>query len=272
MLGYGYGHLVAYQPFAGLLTPILAVIFGSLLGAAAAGLLRRLRVRNVWVAAAIALTVATVALYVSWATWVAPVVRSLGVDATAGGFLVHPARLWGAMVAAARTGHWQLFKLRPSGAALWLMWVAEAAIVYVAATVMTVSQLNERGFCEGCQSWTVRDAGIARVPSEEFLTTRKHLEEHDLAYLASLGDVATDATAWTELDLHACRCGELNLLDAYEVQRSGKAARPVEARRQLLSKLVVRSEEARALRALAARQMKEAVRAKAAGAGEPLAK
>lgn len=272
MLGYGYGHLVAYQPFSGLLTPLFAAMLGSLLGAATADLLRRLRVRNLWVAGAIAFTVATIALYVSWATWMAAVLRGLGVDATAGGFLVHPVRLWNAMATAARTGHWQLFQLRPTGSALWGMWTLEAAIVYAAAIVMTLSQLNERGYCEGCGSWTVRDMDIARVPADDFLATGKHLEQRDLAFFATLGEVAPDATSWTAFDLHTCRCGALNLLDAYEVARTARGARAVDARRLLISKLVVHSQEARALRALAARQMKEAVRAKAASAGQPLAK
>jgi hypothetical protein len=261
VLGFAYGYLVAFRPFSGLLTPFFAVLFGSLLGMGASALLRGFRVRNLWVTRAIAFTVATVALYVSWAAWITAVVRSLGMDASFLDFLLEPTRLWDAVLAASRAGHWRFFDFRPTGTPLWLMWGFEAVIVYAAAIVMTESQINERGFCEGCGTWTHGHTDFARLPASDPAEFRKRLAEHDLGYLAALGDLPAGAASWTALDLHSCRCGSLNLLDAWAVTRRGKRA---ESRRPIFERLILKTEEARALKALAARQAQQSVQAAAA--------
>ena len=185
-----YAALVLYIPFAGLITFVLSIGFGVLLGLAIAATLRWAKVRHEGVAFfSVGRRRRGASFYVSWAVWTyasAPPVRS--------GSAPHRASrcsrtCYGGVLGEINTvGAWSVSGFTPTGAALWVLWGAEALLILAPAVLVP-----HRG-SRGAVLRALRRCGASRPrtspgsrpwsPSE----LKSHMDAKDLGALERLGD------------------------------------------------------------------------------------
>src|SRR5437016_4476258 len=153
LLAWPYAYFVLYVPLVGVFTVLIAGGFGMLAGLAAAVTLRSRKVRSAPAAAVIGLIVGLSALYDGWAVWLHAVIARAGENTSSVAIMLSPAGMWLLMQKINEVGIFTLRGLHPTGAALWGMWGAEAAIIVGGAAWATYAFNTQDPFCEHCNVW-----------------------------------------------------------------------------------------------------------------------
>jgi hypothetical protein len=246
-----YAYLALFIPLAGVVSFVLAIGFGMLLGLATGVGLRLGHVRHSGVASGVGALVALLGLYLAWALWIAA--RGT-VDASGVELMVSPGVLWTAVAAVGRSGSWSVAGFAPVGPSLVGFWLLEALLVGATAVFLARSAVASP-YCEGCQSWTRATPSVATVAATERGLLVERLEAGQIALLEQLGPAAPDATCWLSLDLDSCTgCDDLHALSVNEVTVSidERGARS-EVSVPVLTGLLVTGQAANRIRALHAR-------------------
>jgi len=209
-----YAYLALFIPLAGVVSFVLAVGFGMLLGLATGVGLRLGHVRHSGVASGVGALVALLGLYMAWAWWIA---ARGDVDASGIELIVSPGALWTAVAALGRSGSWSVAGFAPVGLGLFGFWLLEALLVGGTAVFLARSAVASP-YCEGCQSWTRATPSVATVAATERGVLVERLEAGQITLLEQLGPSAPDATCWLSLDLDSCAgCDALHALSVNEV-------------------------------------------------------
>jgi hypothetical protein len=168
----------------------------------------------------------------------------------------HPRFLRDAVLEIAEVGAWSVRSMVVKGAILWIVWSVEVSMIFVMTLLTAVSVASSRLYCERCLRWCGARAKIVRLaaspdPSE----LARRVGAYDLGALEALPDPAPDAARWIEVDLESCEgCSHTNALTVSRVaigrDKKGNEKRDVDS---LLHRLVVSSDEAARVRALATR-------------------
>ncbi len=265
-----YAYLIRWNPI--VYISFLATLgFGALMGYATESFLEKQRCRSVPVTVAVALLVTVISYYVSWAVWLhAILIENVSVFV----FLLNPVAMWELIQRINAEGAWSIKKDVVKGVALWVVWGAEAAVIFGTAGYTAAKAMLEACYCEGCDSWTVEkngvcaiSAGAAPSPSDKdamktylkgFKERGKELKERmeakDFQYLENQGVADPKAAfAWYRLDLHSCpKCGMTNTLRITRFQHKleGKTVKAELLQNQILRQLNLNSSEAELVRRL----------------------
>jgi hypothetical protein len=244
-----YPYLTLYIPIAGyvsfLITGGYAVGAGLVTGAA----LRTAKVRNPRVAGAVALAVAAVGLYVSWAVWMFAFLSRQELEGVSlAPLLLQPDVLWGLIQGVNAEGAWSIKSITPTGFALWALWAVEALIM-VGGTVLLAAGMTDEPFCETCGVWAEEHKAVATLGTGGLEGLKERLERGDVAALEALGARDPEAKVYTRLSLHSCEgCDGLHALTVKTVTRGEKD----ESESPLLAHLLVSARQAESIRALGA--------------------
>ncbi len=255
VLGYAYGRGSIYvddERFAFLLTIAFGAFLGLLDGyGSVLGKLRNQRV-NLCVLAASSL----LALYVSWSAWIATVLQKFQVE-TAGWleYAQNPRILWRAIVYINQYGTWSLGKGDATkGAALWTVWIVEAAMVIGIAMFTGYACLHHYAFCERCDSWCRSGAKfILSVPPNP-ASLKRQLETNDWRSLESL-TAGNRNTSHLLVELVGCeRCRQLHTLTlTYTSITRDKLRRPRISKTKIVEHVIVGLAQAENLKQLSTR-------------------
>ena len=254
MLAAVYAALVHYIPFAGLITFVLSIGFGVLLGLAIAAALRWAKVRHEGVAFFSSAVAAGSSFYVSWAVWtyllLAPI-RSGSAphrDRDAAGVL------WGVLGEINAVGAWSMSGFTPTGAVLWVLWGAEALLILAPAVLVPFGVLAVP-FCERCDVWCepTEDCrrGSRRLEPAEL---KSHMDAKDLSALWSgWGRPAAHDDSWIRVDLHDCpSCGNLHTMTLKSITVSVDSDGETQHKEiEVVSHLLLTTDEVHRIRALA---------------------
>ncbi|MFO0693705.1 MAG: hypothetical protein U0230_09145 [Polyangiales bacterium] len=253
LLAWAYSYLLVYLPIAGYVTFLIAAGFGGLVGALTGFVLRFGRVRNAAIGALVGLVVALMVEYVAWAVWVHATLARADVESSTLGFLVSPPLLWNVVHEINRVGAWSLRGATPTGTVLWVLWSIELLLITGAATAVAGGLLTDP-FCERCEAWATSSRGLLTTADSSIDEVRRHLEQHSLAELGSLGPATADAPRYLRYDVHSCAsCDTLHALDVVQVARKVENGKVEESEETPLRGVLVTSTDVAALRALASR-------------------
>ena len=252
VLGYVYGRGTTYiddERFAFLAT----IAFGALIGLAAGygsvlGKVRNQAV-NLWVLGATSVA----ALYVSWAAWVVAVFEHNRSE-TVGWleFAQNPHLLWRAICFINQYGTWSLGKGDATkGAALWTIWICEAAIIIAIAMSVGYEVLRHYAFCERCESWCRRGAKFILSAPQNTGLLKRELEANDWRSLESLTSGNKNASH-LEVYLNSCeQCRQLHTLSLTYVSVTRDKLRRVKvARTKIVQHLLIGLAQAENLKQL----------------------
>ena len=250
-IGFAYAYVDKYIPEVHL-NALACGVAGAAIGGVPAAILRRAKVRHLPAALLVIGLVAVAGLYASWVTWEA--ILTQGGLANLRMLATHPAAVGRFAVRINAVGTWAIGSTssssgntNTSGAFLWVIWAAEAAMLVGVPLMVGKSMLSSKPFCDGCDRWcdgptVVRATGVPA--GGDVADVRRRLEAADFAYPATLGPPsATDRLTFAR---HGCdRCGKLNTLTVsrktIRVDRKGRARQATT--KVLVNKLLVSRED-----------------------------
>lgn len=204
ILAYVYGVGIIHIPEVKL-AAIAAVAFGCLVGVAVGYGLVWGKVRNDLAGSLLSACVSALALYVSWAVWVASTLESQNVQKISWvDAALQPGALWNAICMINKYGTWS-FSSGPAtaGGFLWFIWFLEAACVIGAGAFVGLAVLQAHTFCETCGIWCKRGAKLMLAPPSDVAQLKLQLEANDLRTLESLGPGAK-GTDHLDVALNSC--------------------------------------------------------------------
>jgi hypothetical protein len=213
VLAFLYSYIISYIPFV-YLNFLCTIGYGLLLGFIVGSIMRWGKVRNTFVGAGIALIVALISLYFSWAVWMSVLLGKADVHIGALEFAQQPGLLWDAINEVSEVGAWSIRGLKVSGGPLYFIWGCEAVIILGTTVAAAVAVLTTTPFCEACQSWCHETKELMLVGDADAGALKRRMEAKDFDYLKSLGIKEGDQPDWVRIDLHDCpRCGQTNTLN-----------------------------------------------------------
>jgi len=251
LLAAAYAALVLYIPFAGVITFVLAIGFGLLLGLTIAAALRWAKVRHEGIAFLSASTVALSAFYVSWAVWTWLLLRRADVEAELMALVPQPDVLWELLGEINAVGAWSMSSFTPTGAVLWVLWGAEALLILVPAVLLPLGVLAIP-FCERCERWCEPSEDVARLAACEPSQLKSLADAKELDALARLGSPGPDDDTWIRVDLHDCpACGDLHTLSLKLItSATGDDGQPQQKEMEVVNHLLLTTNEAHRIRTL----------------------
>lgn len=236
---------------------MLALGFGATLAAATEAILRQQHVRHKATIVVTSLISAVMGLYVAWAAWVTALlpdeVTSLSlVDAVLG-----PASLFEVVKLLNAVGAWTFMGIPFSGFALWCVWIAEVGIVVGIGTFAAVGSLRDRPFCEQCQVWCEKQAGVVTLEGMSDEDIRARLESKTIDSLLTFVSDRPTLELWHVIDLDSCpRCQTLNTLDVRRVTKTiDKDGEVSEDSADVLQNLLLTERDVDVLRMLSTRSV-----------------
>ena len=237
-LAFAYAYLITYVPL--IYLNILCVIgYAFVLGSVAAALVRWGKMRNPAVGMFIAMFVALVSYYFSWAVWLSIIVSHDEFSISSLTLAQNPPGLWGVLQLVNEQGAWSIGhgygsssknNNAVSGVLLWLFWAAEALTVVIGSTLSAWHGLTSDPFCESCQTWCDEEKDVASIQAAGSDELRRRFEAKDFQYLKAVGPKHADDAEWCRLDLHRCPgCGKTNTLSVKRerLRIDGKGKRTV---------------------------------------------
>lgn len=207
-----YAYALRFIPFA-FVNCFVVFAFGLAVGFATAYGLKRGGVRNPQLVAVSAALVGVLADYFGWVVWL---------FAVSGQVIFSPSRILTTLSLLAQKGVWSIGRSTPTGAFLYLIWLAELLAICLLAVFMARSHFDEQVFCESCKRWLAEPTKVG--PLEPLAGPHPTLEA-----LTTLRPVPAGSPNATHLELRNCpTCSSLNLVTAKSVvtvtDSSGKSS------------------------------------------------
>jgi hypothetical protein len=218
VLAFFYSYIISYIPFV-YLNFLCTIGYSVLLGFIIGSLMRWGKVRNRWVGVLVAIIVAAVSLYFSWAIWVSVLLGKANINVSALELAQQPGLLWDTISRINEVGAWKIRGLTVSGGFLWFIWIVEAAIILGGTTIAAVGVLSTTPFCESCQSWCHLTKDLMLLGDADSDELKRRMEAKDFDYLKSLGPKKEGQQDWIRVDIYDCtKCGLTNTLSLLREQ------------------------------------------------------
>ena len=231
--------------------------FGAISGAITVAIARRFKLRNRFVALALALLTTGAAYAFSWVPWTYFTLSNAGVTDVGFVDLLNPLALLGVLSEIYSVGAWSIGSNGSpvSGVMLGICWLLEMIVVLGTAGAVGFTQGAQGVFCEGCESWCQEQPSLLRftVAAEQELLRRLGLR--DIAVLGQMPRATVGEASWLELKLsHCAGCGQTNtLLVERCVTTRDHRGNAVVRRAPLVTHLLIRPDEVTWLRGVTSR-------------------
>jgi hypothetical protein len=248
------------------LAVIATITYGAALGLAPAFAMKWGKVRNVKIAGGIALGTAVVSYYCSWAFWVSNVFKTFKQEDIDSFRLMQKSQaMWDIIKMINQYGTWGSSKDSPTtGTELWLIWLGEAVVVLLIATVIAREIIKSHPFCEACKLWCSASEKLVLSAGDDPTPLRRAVDMGDFSFLQKLGPGNAKGTH-LHAHLHSCpSCGALNTLTLRHTYiKPAKFGKPKVSHTTLGTKLVITRQEADLVRSTAQSHKQMAMAAKA---------
>lgn len=221
LLGVVYGYAIYYIPFIYLnffITAFYGGIVGVLVGKA--GYLGK--VRNTKVILIMGVLFGVVAEYIGWTFWI----HALSEQEL---LIFDPGEMFLIISELADGGIWSIFGWTPTGGALYAIWVIEALIIIICATLAALYGRGDQPFCEACEKWS--DSKILTNKLEPINNPdgfKQAMEKGNFEELTNLKNVGLEDLRRSKVELFTCsNCRDLHHMSVYQitvsVDEKGKA-------------------------------------------------
>ena len=214
ILGAVYGYAIYLIPFI-YLNFIITIFFGGALGFVVGKMGAMGKVRNGLAMMGFGLLIGIIGEYFGWVFWIHAASEQEVLD-------FNPGNIFYTMGDIAENGLWGIFGWVPTGAALYIIWVIEAAIIIGAATLAVFMGGNSEPFCETCQQWTESTTlSDSLQPIPDLPSFVSAMEQKDFQPLKNLPATEHPADAFTRIKLMSCpNCQNAHFLSAEAVSVS----------------------------------------------------
>lgn len=287
--GIAYGFISRWNPliYIGILLPVgLAYVLGLAVGHAG----RLARCRSTRCLAMGGLGAGLLGLYAGWAAFDCAILS--GMTAPPGAvmpglldFLLSPGLVWEVTGLVGRNGWFTLGSSTPTGAILWILWIAEAGIVVLGTPYVAGKVIAPLVYCEGCGRWCDGQKGgmLFAVPKTAVV---ERLAQGDAAALEELKTHEPGAMQTMRIDMQKCAsCDQTATYHFVKITKTkDKNGKISEATADLTPRILASGEELRMLQewlaltrkkkienAQAAAKAKAAARQEKAAPGSPSA-
>ncbi len=179
-----YGYATHYIPLV-IITLVLTVGFGAILGVVVGMGAKTGKVRNMPVLVAFSAFAGVTAVYAQWVVFL-----HLKLPAELG-WMTSPADMQTWMSVMAATGIWEVFDWTPTGGALYAFWGVEAAVIAGGAVLVPWATISDLPFCEKTGEW---------AEDEEFTAPMEVPDDLEGLRIALEGNpaAALDQVEWLE--------------------------------------------------------------------------
>lgn len=245
-----YAIAVLYIPII-YLNIVLGLGLGAVMGGVPAKLARIGRVRNNARAYAVVLIVALAGFYIAWVAWLWFTLQKSHIAAQPMKLLMHPAAIWQLAQIINVHGTWTLGDHTGDpvgGITLWVVWIAEAAILIGSSLVFAKKALASDPFCENCAQWCGRPRRLGVSPSRDVRELTTQLEAGNFDSIKPLS-ATPPARQWLAFYHHTCpTCAQLNTLTVKTVHLvKNKKGRDTMNVKTVIDKLLLHPGEAEQL-------------------------
>lgn len=214
ILGFVYAYSTFYIPII-YFNFLLTYFFGFSIGYAVGKVGSLGKVRNGRVLLLAAIGMGVVGIYFAWVFWIAA--------ASEGGLWSYNlSSLWLFIQLIAMEGAWSVFGYTPTGGALYLVWLVEAAIILFGVLTAVGVGRGSKPYCESCDQWlsvkeiTARVKGIANP-----IGFRKEMESKNYDALKNLSEADPGARNRTSVQLLSCKgCNNQHYLTVDKIERT----------------------------------------------------
>ena len=251
ILAYAYGRGIILIPEVKL-AAIAAIAFGCLVGAATGYGLIWGRVRNNLLGSLLSGCVSALALYISWAVWVASTLESHHVakDVSWIALAQHPVALWNLVCDINQYGTWS-FSDGPTtaGGILWIIWFLEAVCVIGGGAFVGSAVMQAHAFCESCGTWCKSGAKFILAVPQNVAQLKMQLEANDLHSVETLGPSAK-GTDHLDVELDSCpQCRQFHTMSVVHTMiRRSKSGKPTVRNHTIVKHLLLGPGHAETLR------------------------
>ena len=216
-LGLAYGHATRSIPFV-FINVLLPVGYGFVFGAMTIWLLRKGRVRNLGVAAVIAVLVGTIAVYFEWNGFLHALVPEPPL-------LFLPDEIGDGIAYLYEHGSWSIGRGRGTthvaGFPLALVWLAEALLIIGFTLAVSVRFVRDTPYCEDSQCWFDEAKAVNCLAAIDDPDQLEQLRAGDITPLTLAQFKSADADHFTRLLLTRSKaCDHFCTLQVQDVQQS----------------------------------------------------
>ncbi len=214
VLGFVYAYATFYIPII-YFNFLLTYFFGFSIGYAVGKVGSLGKVRNGRMLLLTAIGLGVIGVYFAWVFWIAA--------ASEGGlWSFNLSTVWLFVQLIAMEGAWSIFGFTPTGGTLYLVWLAEAAIILFGVVTAVSAGRGSKPYCESCDQWlsakhlTERVKGIANP-----IGFRKEMESKNYEALKNLPEADPAARNRTSVQLMSCSgCNNQHYLTIDKIERS----------------------------------------------------
>src|SRR3954469_13057068 len=213
------------------------------------------KVRSGWIAGGVGLIVSSLALYMSWVTWILQIFFIGSMTLKSFDLLFHPMLVWQIIGRIRGIGTWgSVGSEATHGTELTIIWSIEALTVLAVGIATAIAVVRKKPFCENCDSWCQRSERLVFFPSVFGEELKQRLERKDLLFVEKLVPTS-EKFAHIRFDLFSCAtCNMLNTISVNQVLVNPAKSRWSQAkieRKQILTLLLVNPEDVALLRRVA---------------------
>ena len=228
-------------------TFISAMIVGAVVGAA----LTVAKARNLKLAAGLGALTGLLAVYFDWAIWLHMMMAGAGKQVSSFTFIAAPSLVWELIGAVNQRGVWSYRGFHPTGAALWILWGTEAAIIVATCTWAAYSMNSEDPFCETCNEWTKAEKDVIWTAVLDPHAMDNVFEFKNWDELAK--HPVPDDGPELRIDLHICpKCKSFQTLLARRVEWKRSRGKREEKEATVVKHLIISPGDAERIRKAAA--------------------
>src|SRR3954466_8432201 len=213
------------------------------------------KVRSGWVAAVVGAIVSSLALYVSWVTWILQIFFIGSMTVKSFDLLFHPMLVWQIIGRIRGIGTWGTAGSEAThGRELTVIWSIEALTILGVGIATAIAVVRKKPFCENCDSWCKRSERLVFFPSVFGPELKRRLETKNLSFVEKLVPTS-EKFAHIRFDLFSCAtCNMLNTISVNQLLVQPAKSRWSQAkteRKEVLTLLLVTPEEAALIRRVA---------------------
>jgi hypothetical protein len=211
------------------------------------------KVRNPGATMLVVLVVAVVGYYASWIAWFELRWQRAGYQLSIERLITQPRLVWQMIEAVNGSGTWRFGdrggSAAVSGAALWIVWGAEALLILGMSALLGWKALLRDPFCETCDRWCGKARLLGTGMMRDVAELRNQLQSGEFSAVAPLQPNEPIGLKWMAYFHHTCPgCGQLNTLTVKTVRvTKGRRGQERRVAKTVIDKMLLHPGEAEQL-------------------------
>lgn len=218
--GWIYAYICVYSPIAGYISFIFVLGFMFVVGFAVSQFGVVAKCRNPMAMKLLGGLVGSMAMYASWVVFVYALLNRFSEEdpnLSLVGMFFQPAVLWEVVGSINESGWYSIKSFTPTGGVLWFLWGVEAVVVIGGSALMADMMINDKVFCEHCNTWLEED-DPTHLAQPQAVELSSQVKAGNIDALEQLGVLSSDQYPRYDLTTLLCpNCGKTTAFKMDEV-------------------------------------------------------